>query len=92
MTPAGEKQGHPNFHYEKKTTGWTSCSCNAGFQPGTVLDPFIGSGTTLAVAQKLGLKGIGIEINPEYIPLIKKRLLGDQHQTSLNPNKLEVKT
>jgi DNA modification methylase len=43
---------------------------------GVVLDPFIGSGTTLMVAQQLGLNGIGIELNPEYIPLIKKRLFG----------------
>jgi len=57
---------------------------------GLVLDPFVGSGTTLFVAQKMGLWGIGIELNKDYIDLIKKRLLGDAHQQSLNPNKLEV--
>ena len=57
---------------------------------GIVLDPFVGSGTTLLVAQKLGLNGIGIELNPDYIPLIKKRLLGHENQTSLNPNKVTV--
>jgi DNA modification methylase len=39
-----------------------------------VLDPFAGSGTTLYVARELGRKYIGIEINPEYIKLIEKRL------------------
>ncbi len=39
----------------------------------TVLDPFLGSGTTLKVADKLGRKCIGYEINPLYVPLIKKK-------------------
>lgn len=41
---------------------------------GIVLDPFAGSGTTLFVARELGRKYIGIELNPEYIKLIEKRL------------------
>ena len=39
----------------------------------TVLDPFMGSGTTAHVAQKLGRKWIGVEINPEYAEIINKR-------------------
>lgn len=39
-----------------------------------VLDPFIGSGTMLRVCQQTNRKGIGIEINPEYIDMIKIRL------------------
>ena len=70
--------------------GWFSCACKAGFKTGTVLDPFVGSGTTLLMAQKLGLNGIGIELNPEYVKLIKKRLLGHENQTSLNPNKVDI--
>ena len=41
---------------------------------GTVLDPFAGSGTTLAVALELGRKGIGCELNPEYIKLATDRI------------------
>lgn len=41
---------------------------------GIVLDPFAGSGTTLVVAEKLKRKGIGIELNPEYIKIINTRL------------------
>jgi len=40
----------------------------------TVLDPFAGSGTTLAVAQELDRIGVGIELNPEYAEIAKRRL------------------
>ena len=46
----------------------------AGTKEGdTVLDPFLGSGTTALVAQKLGRKWIGIELNQKYIEIIKRR-------------------
>ena len=40
---------------------------------GTVLDPFFGSGTTGMVAESLGRRWFGIELNPEYEPLIRQR-------------------
>jgi DNA modification methylase len=40
----------------------------------TVLDPFSGSGTTVAVALKHGRNGIGIDLNPAYIELTNDRL------------------
>ena len=39
-----------------------------------VLDPFVGSGTTLLAAQKLDINYIGIDINQEYVEIAKKRL------------------
>ena len=42
-----------------------------------VLDPFMGSGTTAAVARALGRDSVGYEINPDFIPLIKNRIGGD---------------
>ena len=46
----------------------------AGSKEGdTVLDPFMGSGTTALIAQKLGRKWVGIELNPKYIEIIKRR-------------------
>jgi site-specific DNA-methyltransferase (adenine-specific) len=51
-----------------------SCECNERFRPGIVLDMFAGSGTTLVVAKKLGRDFIGIELNPEYVKLARRRL------------------
>jgi len=46
----------------------------AGTKEGdTVLDPFLGSGTTAFIAQRLQRKWVGIELNPEYIEIIKRR-------------------
>lgn len=56
------------------TEGWTDCGCNAGWEAGTVLDPFYGSGTTLVVAKKLGRRYLGFEINQEYIEIANGRL------------------
>lgn len=49
------------------TTGWTDCGCNAGFDGGTVLDPFYGSGTTGMVAYENNRHYIGIELSKDYI-------------------------
>jgi DNA modification methylase len=43
-------------------------------QDGTVLDPFLGSGTTMRVAMEKGRNCIGIELNPDYVDYAKKRL------------------
>jgi site-specific DNA-methyltransferase (adenine-specific) len=41
---------------------------------GTVLDPFCGSGTTLAVARRLDRNSIGIDVRPSQVDLTKRRL------------------
>lgn len=41
---------------------------------GVVLDPFMGAGTTALTATRLDRQFIGIELNPDYLPLITKRL------------------
>ena len=40
---------------------------------GIVLDPFAGSGSTLVAAKQNGFDFIGIELTPEYIPIIEAR-------------------
>jgi len=42
-----------------------------------VLDPFAGSGTTLFVARSLGRRSIGIELNPSYVKLARRRCQAD---------------
>lgn len=51
-----------------------SCACRAAWQPGLVLDPFMGSGTTAVVAERLGRDWLGIELNPEIAAVAERRL------------------
>lgn len=47
----------------------------AGSRPGDVVfDPFMGSGTVGEVAESLGRQWVGCELNPEYLPLQKRRI------------------
>ena len=63
---------------ERQDKGWAStCNHVASSFPALVLDPFAGSGTTGVVALRLGRSFVGIEINPEYIELAKRRIVGD---------------
>ncbi len=59
------------------TTGWQP-TCVHDLEPmsATVLDPFVGSGTTSVVANRLGRRSIGIDISEEYLALATKRIQG----------------
>ena len=43
---------------------------------GLVFDPFVGSGTTLVAAKRLGVPAIGVEVEPDYCKIAKRRLTG----------------
>jgi len=65
------KEGYP----ERRTTGWQpSCACNAGTVPCRVLDPFAGSGTVGVVCSQMGRDFTGIELNPAYAEMARKRI------------------
>jgi DNA modification methylase len=60
---------------ERDATGWRqACSCETdATEPGIVLDPFAGAGTTALVAKDLGRRFVGIDLNPEYVAIAQKR-------------------
>jgi DNA modification methylase len=63
----------------------------AGSRPGdVVLDCFFGSGTTGAAALILGRRYIGIELNPEYIPMAEERLKPYQPPTQHSDAQLQA--
>ena len=49
----------------------------------TILDPFMGSGTTLVACAKLGRKGIGIELDPDYFQIACERVQSAYDQPDL---------
>lgn len=59
---------------ERITAGWTDCGHDS-YRTGVVLDPFVGSGTTLEVAAGLGRSGIGIDIDSRNFELALRRCL-----------------
>ena len=60
---------------KKEFKEWVpTCNCQASIVPSVVLDIFSGSGTTVVTAIKNGRKGIGIELNKEYVELSIDRI------------------
>ena len=64
------KEAHFATYPEKLVEPCLLAGCREG---GVVLDPFFGSGTTGRVATRFGRDYIGIELNPQYVEIIKKR-------------------
>ncbi len=58
------------------------CECAAESEPGLVLDPFLGSGTTAVAAERLGRDWLGIELNPEYVALAQERIVRERDKTT----------
>jgi DNA modification methylase len=66
-----ERTGHPCQMPEAVLERIVRASSNAG---DVVLDPFAGSGTTLAVAKRLGRRYLGVELSEDYAAAIRRRL------------------
>ena len=59
----------------KKFVGWQpDCACGLDPIASVVLDPFSGAGTTGLVAVQHGRRYIGIELNPDYLEMSRKRI------------------
>jgi DNA modification methylase len=63
----------PSGNTLRETVGWSDCGCGAGVTPGTVLDPFMGSGTTALVARRLGRRALGVELSADYCAMAAER-------------------
>lgn len=63
-----------------------TCDCQAVREPGIVLDPFMGSGTTAVAAENLARTWCGIELNPEFAATAQRRIAtARQHRRSAPP-------
>lgn len=68
--------GTPRGTTDTRTIGWRPiCRCDAGDPiPATVLDPFMGTGTTCLAAQRLGRRSVGLDLSGDYLSQAVKRL------------------
>ena len=76
----GEYGGHPAPFPEALANDHILSWSNEG---DIVLDPFMGSGTTGFVANKLGRHYVGIELNPEYVEMAERRIGLEKSQLKL---------
>ena len=70
---SGENHG-PRYHPSQKPIKVMEWCISQVSDARTVLDPFMGSGTTLVACQRLGRQGIGIELDESYFEIAAKRV------------------
>lgn len=80
VKPVVSRNHHPTT---KPTTLFAFLCTLACPRAGVVLDPFLGSGTTAVAAVQSGMHFIGIEREPEYIPIAEARVVHAIEQTRL---------
>jgi hypothetical protein len=81
-TQPADKNGHPC----PKPIGLMSWLVGRSTLPNeTILDPFMGSGTTLVAAKQLGRKAIGIEIEEKYCEIAATRLRNEPNPLFVEP-------
>ena len=64
---------------------WPSCECRKPVRC-VVLDPFAGSGTSLAVAKQKGRRSVGIELSAYYVDMAQRRVAEARTETEHHPN------
>src|SRR5574343_815803 len=79
-TASEHKIPHLAMYPKKLVSVLLESGCPIG---GTVLDPFVGSGTTAIVAKESGRRYIGIDIHPDNVNMAKKRLAAIAYQPPL---------
>lgn len=81
VAPAHNRTAHFATFPESLIVPCIQAGCPEG---GIVLDPFMGSGTTGLVANKLGRRYIGIELNPEYKEMAEKRIMEESFHVKID--------
>ena len=86
--PPGFDIGHP---CPKEIRSWTDVVNRVTDQDDCTLDPFMGSGTTGVACVRLGRRFIGIELEPKYFAIAKRRIIDELKRVKfLEPPKREV--
>jgi site-specific DNA-methyltransferase (adenine-specific) len=67
----GEREDHPTQKPLEIVERMALASCPSG---GTILDPFMGSGTSAVAAVRNGRSFVGFELNPDYFAIVEKRV------------------
>lgn len=67
-----------------------TCTCDTDREPGIVLDPFMGSGTTAVAAEHLGRDWSGIELNPDFAAAARARIATERHRRPRQPPPTEA--
>lgn len=80
LTEQAQKTGHP---CAKPIRAWGRIVENNTNEGMTILDPFMGSGTTGVACVRLGRNFIGCEISPEYFAIAEKRIKQAQDDMAL---------
>ena len=71
---AKERIDFDRFHPTQKPVDLMAWCINHAPKADTILDPFMGSGTTLVAAKQLGRRAVGIEIEEKYCAIAVQRL------------------
>jgi site-specific DNA-methyltransferase (adenine-specific) len=67
-----------------------TCDCQAPPEPGLVLDPFLGSGTTAVAAEQLQRDWLGIELNRDFAVLAQTRIASSRQHQRPTPSTTEA--
>lgn len=91
--PTKEEKGEFNIHKTVKPLSICEyiIKLTTFSEAAIVLDPFVGSGTTVVAAKRLGRKYIGIDTNQEYVEITLKRLDNIGHSKTTQEDKNVVR-
>ena len=79
----GLRGGKDRVHPTQKPTGVVLWCLSFAPNARTILDPFIGSGTTAIACERLNKRWIGIEISEEYCEIAKQRIINETRQRKI---------